>query len=68
MPVVYKTNPWNLPELADYPFWPFHDIDFWHLGNITHEVGVKEEGFPVGVHFHQDNLAQIRARDPFQKP
>ena len=65
MSVVYKTNPWTFPELADYPAWPFHDISFWHLGNIIHEIGVKETGFPAGVSYHSENIARIRIRDAF---
>ncbi|WP_345881792.1 hypothetical protein [Shewanella algae] len=65
MSVVYKTNPWYLPELADYPIWPFHDIDFWHLGNIIQEVRVQEEDFPAGISFHRKRDAHIRLRDAF---
>lgn len=65
MSVIYKTNPWNLPELADYPLWPFHDIDFWHLGNIIQEVRVQEEAFPAGVSFHPKSNAHVRLRDAF---
>lgn len=65
MPVIYKTNPWQLPELVDYPLWPFHDIDFWHLGSLVYEVRVVEEGFPAGVSFYPKSCAQIRSRDAF---
>lgn len=65
MPITYKTNPWNIPELADIPIWPFHDIDFWHLGNIIQEIGVREEDFPHGITFHPKNKTQLRIRDAF---
>lgn len=63
--VMYKTNPWMLPELADYPFWPFLDIEFWHLGNIIQEINVVEELFPAGISFHSENSASVRIRDAF---
>lgn len=65
MTVIYKTNPWLIPELTDYPLWPFHDIDFWHLGNLVQEVRVQEESFPSGISFHKKNHACIRLRDAF---
>lgn len=65
MSVVYKTNPWHLPEFADYPIWPFHDIDFWHLGNLIQEVRIQEEAFPTGISFHRKSDAYIRLRDAF---
>ncbi|MCP3888379.1 MAG: hypothetical protein GY702_05840, partial [Desulfobulbaceae bacterium] len=65
MSATYKTNPWSIPELVDYPVWPFHDIDFWNISNLIHEIGVKEEGFPHGVSFHSSKFANIRLRDAF---
>ena len=65
MCAVYTTNPWQFPGLSDYPLWPFYDIEFWHLGNIIHEIIVKEVDFPVGIRFHQTGEERIRARDAF---
>ena len=65
MSIVYKTNPWQFPGIVNQPLWPFHDIDLWHLGNIVHEILVKETNFPAGVCFHRSGEERIRARDAF---
>lgn len=65
MCVRYASNPWQLPGLANYPPWPFWDIDYWHLGRISHEILVREVDFPKGTRFHHCGEERISARDAF---
>ena len=61
---TYTVNPWSIPELKDYPVWPFHDLNLWYLGTIPYEIGIKEEGFSIGDGF-ASGIKRVYARDAF---
>ncbi len=61
----YHTNPWSIPSMPRPLHRSFLGLNFWHYGNLTKDIFIKEESFPPGISFHPGGSENIKISDIF---